>query len=505
MSSPDTDSRPVILLAFANDREGSNPRYLSLPEERRELLDALEPAVRAGIKVVDEPNATPERLFDLLGTYNDRIIGLHFGGHATGEALALEDRRGRTRLLLHQGLAKRIGGLPNLRWVCLNACGTATQIRAIHKASAVPVIATSAAILDSAAVKFARRFYHALAREASLREAFVQAEAEQLGEAESAAAVRLPDGSIDDGFSRMLRPVQRAGARWPWVLATRAGAEARAEVTLFDPLPEVADAGGPARRLQRLDSRWLWVAIPAASALLVGGALAWWLGRCDPPVPPSDATVFEWLRAEDGLSLDPTLSGAHRPGDMVQLYEASADGQVRRLPRPLPFMWSRDCFPDLSPERTPFIVPTGHSTRLGAERTHALLPAGLPDAKAIAYVEGALGGLQIEALGKGQLAERFSTVCVDAFARALTRGDAPAWYATLVEAIVADALRVEIGWACDASSAERERLTEAFRAALAAHVEGPATVSANDARMTVIEAKGRIVLGWRARENTVVE
>jgi len=257
------DTRPVLLLAFANDRHGTHARYLMLPEERRQLEDVLAPARWAGVEVIVEANATPRRLFDLLGAYNDRLVGVHFGGHATGDALTLEDRAGRPQLLHHDGLARRIGALPHLRWVCLNACGTAPHIEAIHACSPVPVIATSTAILDDAAVTFARRLYHGLAHRATIGQAFTQAESELRGEAAS------PDGLCRDGqvadraFTRMLRPAAGASERWPWVLAVPDGYAGRLDATLYDPLPIAEAAPPPPSRRSPL----ILVAVALATAL----------------------------------------------------------------------------------------------------------------------------------------------------------------------------------------------------------------------------------------------
>ena len=87
-------AKPVVFLAFANDRE-LRARYLrNLPEEARRLRAMLEGAQRAGLcEVLVRQNVTLEELFAVFQSaeYRDRVAVFHYGGHANGYALDLED------------------------------------------------------------------------------------------------------------------------------------------------------------------------------------------------------------------------------------------------------------------------------------------------------------------------------------------------------------------------------------------------------------------------------
>lgn len=225
---------PVILLLFANDWQGPSARYLrNLPVERHRIEKALRRL--PGVRVVTDANTTPEVLFDLLAEHNDDIVGFHFGGHADGSTLHFEQEDGTPEPLHRGGLAARLAALPALRWVFLNGCATAAQVRALHARCDAPVIATDRAIEDEAATAFADRFYRSLARHRSLREAFDDADAALRakygdsptkahrsgapGPAHEAAAdaPNARDASPDPPL-RFAGPAGPAPARWPWVL-----------------------------------------------------------------------------------------------------------------------------------------------------------------------------------------------------------------------------------------------------------------------------------------------
>ncbi|MCA9046877.1 MAG: hypothetical protein KDA69_21280, partial [Planctomycetaceae bacterium] len=90
-------TRPVIFLAFANDRADA-VRYLrNLPEEARQLTAALQPAEQAGLcEVVVRANCTAGDIFEVFQDprYRNRIAIFHYGGHANGYQLLLESTDG---------------------------------------------------------------------------------------------------------------------------------------------------------------------------------------------------------------------------------------------------------------------------------------------------------------------------------------------------------------------------------------------------------------------------
>ena len=75
---------PVILLAFANDKQNTGAGYLrGLTQERNAIRDALMKAEENGLcQVIVEPDVTVDRLFDVFqnSAYRDRIAIFHYGG-----------------------------------------------------------------------------------------------------------------------------------------------------------------------------------------------------------------------------------------------------------------------------------------------------------------------------------------------------------------------------------------------------------------------------------------
>jgi hypothetical protein len=94
---PDESVKPIIFLAFANDRD-DRARYLrNLAEEARRLREALAPAERAGLcQVVVRQNATVREIFDVFqdAQTRNRVAVFHYGGHADSYRLLFEDAAG---------------------------------------------------------------------------------------------------------------------------------------------------------------------------------------------------------------------------------------------------------------------------------------------------------------------------------------------------------------------------------------------------------------------------
>lgn len=225
MSSASQERTPVVLLVFANDRyDGGVGGYLRhLAREDTEIRNALKPAVSAGHCVlVRDTSITHTELFDLLDDHGRDIVGLHFGGHADPQGLQLIDEEGASTPAHIEGIAQRLGNLPALRWMFLNGCGTAAHIEVLHRYAPVPLVATSSAVRDDAAVMFARRFYKGLAAQQTIIEAFENAHSE-LRSQHATAADAMRSGGADSlaGF-RMLAPAEDTD-EWPWVLALPPG------------------------------------------------------------------------------------------------------------------------------------------------------------------------------------------------------------------------------------------------------------------------------------------
>ena len=230
----DTTQKPVIFLAFANDRDDEVGGYLrNLSDEARRLSDLLKPAERDGLcEVVVKQNSTAGDIFNVFldPRYRNRIAVFHYGGHANGYQLLLESAAGESAAADAGGLAKFLGQQRGLHLVFLNGCSTQQQTDGLLAANISAVISTASAIDDKVATDFSSRFYQALATGASIRTAFNMAEA-AIQTAQRSNTRGLYYGDKDDSKS------QPQTDRWPWNLYLRAGAE---EADQWN-LPEAVD------------------------------------------------------------------------------------------------------------------------------------------------------------------------------------------------------------------------------------------------------------------------
>ena len=83
----DTSNKPVIFLAFANDRDETVGYLRNLPDEARRLRAAFEPAEQAGLcEVISRQNCTASDIFKVFqdSRYRNRRAIFHYGGHANG-------------------------------------------------------------------------------------------------------------------------------------------------------------------------------------------------------------------------------------------------------------------------------------------------------------------------------------------------------------------------------------------------------------------------------------
>ncbi len=227
-----SDTRPVIFLAFANDRDDTVGYLRNLPDEARRLREVLEAAERAGLcEVVVRTNSTAGDLFKVFQDprYRNRVAILHYGGHANGYQLLLESAAGQSATADAGGLAAFLGQQRGLQLVFLNGCSTQPQTQGLLDANVPAVISTSRAIDDRVATDFSCQFYQGLAGGASVASAFQEA----------VAGIKTTRG----GETRALYFGDREQAatvdadRWPWAMQCRRGAEAAGDWNL----PEAAD------------------------------------------------------------------------------------------------------------------------------------------------------------------------------------------------------------------------------------------------------------------------
>ncbi|MEK6261072.1 MAG: ATP-binding protein [Planctomycetota bacterium] len=220
----DTTHKPVIFLAFANDRDDRDDRdgYLrNLPEEARQLRERLESAEQAGLcEVVVRSNCTAGDIFKVFQDprYRNRVAIFHYGGHANGYQLLLESAEGQSAAADAGGLAAFLAQQQGLQLVFLNGCSTQSQTQGLLDANISVVISTSRAIDDKVATDFASQFYLGLASGATIRTAYHEAAASQQT-AKGNNTRGLYFGSPDDPKNRL------EADRWPWNLSLREGSE----------------------------------------------------------------------------------------------------------------------------------------------------------------------------------------------------------------------------------------------------------------------------------------
>ncbi len=206
--------KPVIFLAFANDR-ANGARYLrNLPLEHDQLREALRPAEQLGLcEVVERANASIKHLFDVFQDrrYRDRIAVFHYGGHADGYQLLLEAAQPAHEVAHAGGLVAFFARQKGLQLVFLNGCTTQQQAQELAQAGVPAVIGTDSAIGDEVATALATRFYLGLGQQLPLRQAWD-------------AAVDELRTRVGDHPRGMLRQGAEATPGYPWQwLATPAG------------------------------------------------------------------------------------------------------------------------------------------------------------------------------------------------------------------------------------------------------------------------------------------
>jgi hypothetical protein len=173
--------KPVIFLAFANDKQ-DNARYLrQLPIEAQGIRQALHEAEIKGIcEVVERANASIQQILDVFtdSRYQNRIAVFHYGGHADGYQLLLETllvSSVANRVAYAAGLVSFLARQKGLKLVFFNGCTTEQQSKELIAAGLPAVVGTNSAINDEVATLLAIRFYHSLGRSQPLARAWQDA------------------------------------------------------------------------------------------------------------------------------------------------------------------------------------------------------------------------------------------------------------------------------------------------------------------------------------------
>jgi hypothetical protein len=182
------NQKPVIFLAFANDREDS-ARYLrNIPAEHNGIRKALQEAEKQGLcEIVERANASIENIIDVFqdSRYRDRIAVFHFGGHADGYQLLLEtllvvkDANSGSNSLAHgEGLVSFFAKQKGLQLVFFNGCTTEKQAKELSDAGIPVVIGTVSEISDEVATHLAIRFYRGVGQGLDIDRAWSEAQDE---------------------------------------------------------------------------------------------------------------------------------------------------------------------------------------------------------------------------------------------------------------------------------------------------------------------------------------
>ena len=179
--------KPVIFLAFANDRVDV-ARYLrNIPAEYNAIRQTLIAAQDRGLCEVEMlPYSTFQDIKNVFTAekYRNRIAVFHFSGHADGFQLLLENAEGKNELAHGKGLVDYFSILKtrniqkNLQLLFFNGCCTAQLGEDLQ--SIIPaVIGTVNSVNDAQAKAIAVSFYENLAKQIGIKTSFDLAKTER--------------------------------------------------------------------------------------------------------------------------------------------------------------------------------------------------------------------------------------------------------------------------------------------------------------------------------------
>ena len=127
--------KPIVFLAFANDRNGAVGQLLNLPDEERRGREKSEGA--PGLcELVLRPNCTAVDILKVLqdARYRDRIAIFHFSGHANNLQLLLETRNCEVAADA-TGLASFLVDQHGLQLVCPSSSSPQEQVNSLFNAN----------------------------------------------------------------------------------------------------------------------------------------------------------------------------------------------------------------------------------------------------------------------------------------------------------------------------------------------------------------------------------
>lgn len=211
------NSKPVIFLAFANDKVDNTTYLRNLSAEMHGIRKALAEAVSSGLcELVERSSASVADILDVFQdpVYASRISIFHYGGHANGFSLLLESEDGSKVLTHKDGLVPFLARQENLKLIFLNGCSSEGQAADLLTAGIPAVIGTTTSINDEIATSLAIRFYSSLGDGSGIEKAWTNAIDE----------VKINKGT---GNTRALywEGKKEIGDHFPWVIQFRPGAD----------------------------------------------------------------------------------------------------------------------------------------------------------------------------------------------------------------------------------------------------------------------------------------
>ena len=232
------ESKPVIFLAFANDKVDDALFLRNLSQEMHGIRRSLAEAESKGLcEIVERSSVTIGDILDVFQNpqYTSRIAIFHYGGHADGFSLLLEKEDGTNSKTHRDGFVPFMAKQTGLKLVFLNGCSSEDQANALREAGISCVIGTSASINDEVATKLALRFYSALGDGHGIEKSWADAVDE----------VKITNGT---GNSRAMhwKGMKDIPDRFPWMISFKDGAENTKTWNLPD------ESGNPLFRLPEI-------------------------------------------------------------------------------------------------------------------------------------------------------------------------------------------------------------------------------------------------------------
>lgn len=158
----------IVFLAFAPSAAEHLP---ALQQEDRALGEILVlDSILNGYTLIREQHATPELINSVFGKHGKEIAIFHYSGHASSNALLIDDRLINAQGIAHQLKASAANG--NLKLVVLNGCSTKAQVSLLLELGVPAVIATHAPVNDLSACNFSIRLFEKLSGGLDLEAAF---------------------------------------------------------------------------------------------------------------------------------------------------------------------------------------------------------------------------------------------------------------------------------------------------------------------------------------------